>query len=346
MMTDLILVVVAVLFLWGVKSRKNSTEDSLLSVEQTTALRGMAALGIVLHHLSYEVDGTVFPMLQRFGFLVVSLFFFWAGYGLRLSLRRNKTYLDGFIKKRLSKILLPFLIAGILYIVYHVLFTPGFSVKELIPIQNGQPNLIVDNSWYVVALLFFYVVFYFAYRCFQKWGDIPPLVAVFVCVVAYTVLLKYVLHWGSWWTNAAFTFFLGLLVGTFEKQCILFLKKRYWLTLTGTALLFIVTTGLTVFKLGGNQTPLKIIFDWGACSFLCLLVAVFCYKYRIGNRSTTWLGGISYEIYLVHGLAIRIFTDVIPVPNDILLIVVVVALSTLLAYGFNLLNRKFLLKKI
>ena len=58
-----------------------------LSVEATRSIRGICALIIVLHHLAQEID-TFSPfciVFKPLGFLAVTVFFFYSGYGLMKS---------------------------------------------------------------------------------------------------------------------------------------------------------------------------------------------------------------------------------------------------------------------
>lgn len=91
------------------------------SVEATLPLRGLLAVGIVLHHISQRVGQAVPDVwgLSQFEFLgapIVAVFFFLSGYGLMKSLRvKGTSYLDGFLRKRMTKVLLPLLLCSLVY---------------------------------------------------------------------------------------------------------------------------------------------------------------------------------------------------------------------------------------
>lgn len=54
---------------------------------------------------------------------------------------------------------------------------------------------------------------------------------------------------------------------------------------------------------------------------------------------TTFLGDISYEIYLLHGLAMIIFTDFLKIDNSILYVSLVVMLTVLLSFLIQKFNK-------
>ena len=99
--------VVYVLFIalcvWGGRfagfGRGKFHEDSA-SLDVTKALRGIAATGVILHHISQEESFHQAGVIQAFcnvGFLFVAVFFFWSGFGLIKSLASKPGYLDLFL---------------------------------------------------------------------------------------------------------------------------------------------------------------------------------------------------------------------------------------------------------
>ena len=62
-------------------------------------LKGILAVLIVLHHLTYEIKSPLLQPFHSWGAPIVSVFFFISGYGLMTSYKnKGKHYLSGFIK--------------------------------------------------------------------------------------------------------------------------------------------------------------------------------------------------------------------------------------------------------
>ena len=115
-----------------------------LSVETTTNLQIIAVLFVILHHLSQILrdypDSFLSSRLIIAGRLAVGLFFFVSGYGLIKQFKqKGKSYLDTFFKKKGMSILLPFLLAMIVYFVYRNLIGELNFSAAMYSLVNGNP---------------------------------------------------------------------------------------------------------------------------------------------------------------------------------------------------------------
>lgn len=84
----------------------------------TNCCKGIAAIIIMLHHISFRISNL--PMYVKpiwyIAFPIVGFFFFMSGYGLTCGLMQKKDYLQGFLSKRLSNIIVPYVIVAIVWI--------------------------------------------------------------------------------------------------------------------------------------------------------------------------------------------------------------------------------------
>ena len=108
------LIVIFMILLWNVKAapRKTFFKD-YFSLEISKGIQGFLAFTIILHHISVWLQSTnsiegLFVYYYYFGAIVVGFFFFCSGYGLLYSLETKSNYLNGFIKKRVLTVLVPF----------------------------------------------------------------------------------------------------------------------------------------------------------------------------------------------------------------------------------------------
>ena len=84
----------------------------------TNCCKGIAAIIIMLHHISFRLSNLpvyVKPMWY-IAFPIVGFFFFMSGYGLTCGLMKKKDYLRGFLSRRLSNIVVPYVIVAIVWI--------------------------------------------------------------------------------------------------------------------------------------------------------------------------------------------------------------------------------------
>lgn len=114
---------ISVLLIWTVCALGSHTFMGVqFSKQATVPLRGLLATGIVLHHLSLRlVEASpdcpwIWSQFSFWGAPIVAVFFFLSGYGLMVSLiTKGQKYLDGFLKKRLLKIVLPLILCSIVF---------------------------------------------------------------------------------------------------------------------------------------------------------------------------------------------------------------------------------------
>lgn len=114
---------------------KDKKQLGAFSVEATLELRGVLALGIVMHHISLRVvqaAPTIWGISQFefWGAPIVAVFFFLSGYGLMKSLQvKGTAYLNGFLRKRLTKVALPLFLCSLVYSVVNICILGGAICK-------------------------------------------------------------------------------------------------------------------------------------------------------------------------------------------------------------------------
>ncbi len=304
-----------------------------LSLETTKYYRGLFALVIVFHHLSQKTEsGIIFPFFYYVGYLAVAVFFFFSGYGLQKSyIEKSDKYKEGFLLKRIPGVLFPYIIFIIVYWVANLLSGTVYSFVDVInSLVGGNP--IVTYSWFIICIIIFYLFFYlFMIICKKQYNRI--IICGFVWYILWA-LFCIKMNYGSWWYNASHLLVVGIAWATYEERITIFLKQRYYIIapiiLLCFAALFIFQgkiTSLIPTKYISIILPLII-----SAVFVCCVI-LLSMKIRIGNRILGLLGDLSLEIYLIHGLIIKISQKVIQ--NDFILCIVVIAITIPLAFVFH-----------
>ena len=163
---------------------RNILREDPLSKDDTMALRGMLVVLIIVFHCSFYYDFT-FPDL---GHIAVSMFLFFSGYGLELSLHRKEGYLKGFPSNRIFGILVQYWTIVLAIAVIGLLMYPGSD-----PIDRIASALFKTPHWFVVEILAFYVLFYLTGTLLRKEGI--RITATIIC----TFLLMFLMfrYYGS-----------------------------------------------------------------------------------------------------------------------------------------------------
>lgn len=253
------------IILWGSKFAgiKGNIHEDYLSLSATKCVRGLAALCILLHHISQQETFQRANEIQAFlnlGPALVAFFFFCSGYGLMKNLNDKPEYLQNFLSKRvLQGILIPFYVNIVLYSLYYLLI--GMSYEPLQWVTNTLGLTLVNGyAWFPIVLTLLYLAFYFIYK--HVANRKLCLLLIFLVILGQGI---YFCHWGhfawwageenwwlrpdgfatakwwmqerttwffgQWWVNATIGFFVGIVWQSYDEQITNWFKKLYCLKL-------------------------------------------------------------------------------------------------------------------
>lgn len=255
-------------------------------------MKAVAVLAIVSCHCC-EVDSSkgvvnqianyFFEGWMRFG---VPIFYFLSGYFFRC----DEKGIFNFWKKKLTTIIIPWIITGTAVWLYIVLRKGGASLDNWL----GFVFLRKSYLYYLTNLVAFYLLLY----CVRKWKYVRY-------VISLTVVSSLALQMGGvrnlftltdqfQVTDAFICFYTGMIFGI--RQC---LKKFHSKTWSWGIFFFI---GLRVLNfIWTNKGKYERIFFW--ITFLVLIVSLFSICYQLAGKERGVLlevGKKSYSIYLLH----------------------------------------------
>ncbi len=215
------------LLLSGCKLAKKKTfHEDFLDYSTMKGLQGFIAMAIIIHHLTQIVtqygqyNRGLINIFVNAGVLFTGFFFFCSGYGLMTSVLNKEDYLDGFLRKRLPTIVVPFFVCNWLFVA--VTFILGYSAKPLDIITYIFGIVLMnDQMWFIVELAILYIAFYLIFR--KRKSDTKALIAMAICITILTVGSLLLGHdnlpgtlgkwfYGEWWYNTTWLFFVGLVV--------------------------------------------------------------------------------------------------------------------------------------
>lgn len=348
----------AVFLFWGAKVyKRNEWNTEFLSLTQTKALQGFCAIAIMLHHISQK---TCAPWLNpkvvvhgldvfvTIGYWFVGIFVFCSGYGLWKSFQEKPEYLKGFFSRRILPLIVAFCTSSIIFQFARGQMNVNVSFFAS-PFQVDGPDLANPYAWYMIMLPVLYIGFYLAFRFCKK-----ERTAILVTAV---IALAYIAHcdfwmYGSWWYNAVPVFVIGIMVAKYEKTIIGKWKKHY-----AVNLIILVVLAAAFQLLAEKSQNVFLFFQWNceqewfrwirilsqmaACVCFTLSVFLIGMKVRIGNKALAFMGTITLEFYLIHGVFVQLFgycfmSDlVVPlyyIRNVALFVLVVLVLAVISAF--------------
>jgi len=319
--------------------------NDYLGVESTTGLKGFLALGIVFHHLSQWVTtGMEFSNFGYMGTYIVSVFFFLSGYGLYVQNERKENYLDNFLVKRLSKILIPFIIISSIYLIYRSINGQVLSSSFFIDLFK-KGSTVIYNGWFVDIIILMYIFFYISFRVFTN-----KTIAILVntLFIIFYIILAIKLEYGFWWYNSSLPFVLGLVWAKNKKYIDGVLNKYYFSILVCiTGLLFISHQYDFVYKKLHLVDSYSYTFAANIDNVIFTLFFILIVrKIDFSNKYLLFLGKISFELYMIHGLVMSIFGKYFVTSrlNDVIFTTSVLIVSIFLAWLINLIIKKISIK--
>ena len=277
--------------------------------ESINGLRAIACLGIVLMHVKANItyslsNSTIIGIISNFTnfvflFMVISSFGMCCGYFNKIA--NNEISPEKFYSKRIKKIL-PFFMFLILLdlIIEHNIpaIIEGFANSTLL-FGLLQKNIeVIGVAWYLGLTFIFYLMFpYFTYLFSNKKR------AWLTTIMAVLMNLSCIYYFDVGRTNMFYSFIffcIGGLLFLYKENIIKFYKTKRIL-----GLIFVITSAIFFFTI-----PAKNIYILPYRSLL-LAISLLCYGISydsklLNNKVTTFLGNISFEIYLCHMVIFRI----------------------------------------
>ncbi|SHI17500.1 Membrane-bound acyltransferase YfiQ, involved in biofilm formation [Butyrivibrio fibrisolvens DSM 3071] len=349
-------VILPILLLWGAKfTGFKKFNDEFLSIKQTKAFQGFLAVCIMLHHIAQKTCASwIYPpsrivhgldIFVDMGFLLVSVFLFFNGYGVYKSFHAKDNYLKGYFKKRILPVVLALYTTTFIFFIARLLVGEKMN-GEQIRLYLTSIQLCNPNTWYVIVLPFFYLFFYISFRFIKKDGlAVAATCALVIAYMLYGTTVDHNDYWirGEWWYNCVILFPVGIVFAKFEKKIIPHVQKFYWFYL----ILFLaayypirigVNNVANMFGYyGEGWIPQNIVvmnrrITLAAQSVLCTWF-VMCWlllgmKVKIGNAFIKFMGTITLEFYLIHGLYVELFgwqfDGGVPSPHHIKYVIVYV----------------------
>lgn len=267
---------------------------------------------------------------------------------------KKENYLKDFLNKRIMKIVIPYIIAIIFTILAYLLtgqLTPRKIFNSLV---EGEP--VVRFSWYMLAIISLYVVFYLSAKFLKKKKMIN--IAVFGGTILYCIVINNILGFNNWWVNSCFAFFIGIYWASYKEKYAITLKDknkiiRYAIMLS--IILFAIigiqffTSGYAIMDIINDtdladnimREPIPVINMNIICIALLFVLFTILEKMRLNDKVFTFLGNISFEIYLYHGLVMYLLRNpCFYCRIDYLYVILVIGLSIILAKLMNIANNK------
>lgn len=328
-MVDSLFLIPIVLFVF--KNRFEYVGDEYLSKDQCNAIKGLLAILVVLTHIVARITSGILlrNIFSYLGYLCVSGFFFFSGYGLVVSYHlKGQKYAVRLLKKSVMLLAL----YGVYSVIYYACLE-HYGLKE-IAARFLTGETIAIHSWYIVEIILFYVAFALSLLICKNEKQIVAFNSIVTVLFMGCAIW---MRWGDYWYISSLCYPLGMLWCE-HRDCldvkILQDKKKNLLALLLSFLLFALAfcvSGILKFK------ACDIIWLRNAVKGICsvtfgIFLVLLMTRIRFQSVVLKYLGYWSLDIYLCHGLFEHLLKDIIQ--SDFLFGLCVLLCSVVFAFIF------------
>jgi len=329
--------------------KRNPEPIAPLCKLQTDQLKGIAILMVIIGHLWVHISAPKIPIV--FSGDAVALFLFLSGYGLSISDNKKAYTVNIFFSKRIRRVMIPYwgttiVILFLDYLILNKIHSARNTIITFLGINMNTETQHIDYvRWYITFILLWYVLYYCS-RFFLK--DSARLLFLFTCAGISFLLSYYILHSG-WYQFFAFP--LGCTVALkYEWLRKSLLKRKVLYTFLAIfafilAILYkIAMFDLRTFTYLDSHFPSIILSLTNElhsillCAGLVTIVVVFGYRKRY-SAFLVFCGGISYELFLLHGAFLVRYNPIITSTDPVFLT------ANFMLFTFSLMLLSYLYQK-
>ncbi|MHB8841238.1 MAG: acyltransferase family protein [Candidatus Aquicultor sp.] len=292
----LVVIVIAASFR---RTEDGGTVVPFIDWEGTVQLKGVAILLVIISHLKLLKFISLPYDFSFSGAWGVAIFLFLSGFGLTQSYLKNGVG-HGFFKKRLGKVVLPYVIVTGIWLAIDAIFlakTYSWSTAILALIGFDSSTSIDPTMWFVTFIILWYLIFFLVFKLPTR--DVVKLGLLFVFAYLFRNHAALVFPSRISWQLGlhAYLFPVGALAGLYYRRLSYMAKPKVLVLCLSVAAIpafyfFSVYVGksLVTFE---SYTWANFAFALGA--ILLMATARF---YGLSSKLLVLIGSISYELYL------------------------------------------------
>jgi uncharacterized membrane protein len=167
---DIILILIALLFIIGMRPDFDGPHDGYLGRSTTATINGLFILLVMFSHfMTYLPNAGAWSKLTSIwmatkGELIVATFLFFSGYGIMEQIKkRDHTYVDTFPVQRIFFVWAKFAAAITVFLLVAIATNRSLTLKQIFLSYFGLATL-GNSGWYIFAILLMYILTYFAFK--------------------------------------------------------------------------------------------------------------------------------------------------------------------------------------
>lgn len=318
------------------KIKLSPFHEDYMSRSQSGAIKGIFAVIILFSHLkgyitlSGPLDSYYDMILRYIGQLMVTMFFFYSGYGIIKSYQAKENYSKGFVKNRILKTLLHFDIAVLCFFILSLVVGNKYEPLDYLLAFTGWTSL-GNSNWFIFVILALYVITAIAFWVKEKLlrSDSVLLIPALTSLLSVCLWIAlYISGKDAYWYNTLLCYGLGMWFALIKDRLDALMKKNIFYNFGAvilSAVIFVVS-----YKTAINSLLYSVL----ACVF-CLTLTMITTKVKIDNPILAFLGKYSFEIYIFQRIPMIILSEMAPALSRYVFAALSIIISLALAVLFS-----------
>lgn len=286
-------------------------KDSFLSPEEARFFRGFWCIIVILVHIPAFYGNRIQDMLGSFGYIGVTFYFMTSAYGLKYSVSHKEGYMKRFWRNRLPGLVVPAAIISALIAITQVILGDTAFI----------PQFIYNSLSWLIVLLLCYFAFWIVYRVLPavikkpagSWQD----AVMVIIIIAFSLIERFTdFKITLIWIVEPLGFAYGILAASHAEKIKDWIGRKW-----GVKSILLLTVSVALGLMYLKFKPVAVWGDYLLKIVLGIAITMFIFeavgKIKIGNRVNSFLGNISYEVFLVHGYVITLLTWIFKGRSDL-----------------------------
>ncbi|MBR2871217.1 MAG: acyltransferase [Clostridia bacterium] len=307
---------------------------------QTGAIKGFFAIIVLFSHVRGYItltdsflDVSFVYVINRIGQLMVTMFFFYSGFGVFKSYKEKQNYAKGFFKNRFLKTILHFDIAVLCYLVLSLIIGVTYETKDYVFAWIGWTSL-GNSNWFIFITLLLYLITYLSFLTFERSKRKELLVLIFISILSCASWLAlFFAGKENYWFNTFLCYPFGMWFAYFEKRINDLLKEKkavHYLIIVFSVVSFTLAYLFLarIVQRDAAHSVVSVLF--------CLMLACLMTKIKIDNPILRWLGKYSFLIYILQRLPM-IVLFAIGLSNSVLFVCASTLITICISFLLNML---------
>ena len=309
----------------------NSFNSGYLESKSTLPMKGLFTLLIFLSHfatytsMKKPLDLPYAAFKTYLAQAIVAPFLFFSGYGIFVSIKAKKNYVEKMPGNRIWHTLFIFHAALFLFFLTQMIkgrtFSAVYYLQTLISWQS-----LGNSDWYVFSILSLYLLTYISFAVFGRKNHDAGLIANAALLLVFTLFVK--LYKSGYWYNIYFAYWFGMLYARWKDQIDECVMQR-----SGTWVMSILTVAFSFYILHAYRNNL---IAYEACAVLfALFVVLMMMKITLGNPLLVYCGKHLFSLFILQRIPMILLQKTIVAKNDYVYFVVCLILTFILSAVFD-----------